>query len=379
MKKIKILYFMDGIGNAGGIQEIVINWVKNFQADKFQIDILSYDTGKKDNYTERFEKLGGKVYIIPTYTRRGDFFKSLKETKKFFDEHNEYQIIHAHASSKAYFVLKEAKKHGIQFRILHSHVTQFVNRSFKSLLIGNILKPFAIGVSTHYYACSHEAGNFLFGKQIMNKQGLFVPNGIDLEKFKRDENIRQLKKKEFNISDNAIIVGNIGRFRPQKNHRFLVDVFNEICKINKNAVLMLLGSGELFEEVKKQAEDYGISDKIMFLGYRNDVNDIAQTFDVLVMPSLFEGLPVTCVEAQALGIPCVLASTITKDAKIIPNVKYISLQEKKEIWAQEILNCSKKGVCSNAHKILTEKNFDIVGSAKILENQYIEMMRIENE
>lgn len=370
MRKIKILYFMDGIGNAGGIQEMIINWVKNFDLTKFQIDILSYDTGKKDNYSERFEKFGGKVYIIPTFTKKGQLFKSLKKTKDFFDKHNDYQILHAHASSKAFFIINEARKHNIKIRILHSHATKFVNRNFKSLFIGNILKPLTNLVATHYFACSHEAGNFLFGKKRMDSIGVFIPNGVDLNNFYYDENIALDKKKELKIPKEKIIIGNVGRFRPQKNHAFLIDVFYEITKINDNVVLILVGNGELLDAVIKKAKDLNIDDKVLFLGYRNDVNEIVQTFDVLVMPSLFEGLPVTCIEAQAVGIPCVLSSEITKDAKIIPNVEYLQLNDKKEKWVNTILKLSSKGKCLNSKKYLIEKNFDIKESAKLLESLY---------
>lgn len=376
MKKIKILYFMDGIGNAGGIQEMVISWLKEFDLTQFQVDILSYDTGKNDNYSERFEKFGGKVFIIPTFTRKGQFFKSLKATRDFFDSHHDYDILHAHASSKAYFVMKEAKKHGIKIRILHSHATQFVNKNFKSILMGNILKPFCNKVATDYFACSHEAGNFLFGKKRMDKVGVFVPNGIDLEKFKFNSKIATLKKTELGISSKNIVIGNVGRFRPQKNHDFLLDVFYEITKINKNAILLLAGNGELLDNMIQKSKNLNIYDKVKFLGYRSDVNEIVQTFDVLVMPSLFEGLPVTCVETQAMGIPCVLSDKITKDAHIIPNVKYLSLSDDKKMWASEILKMANNGKCHNSVEILISKKFDIKESAKLLEDTYKKLIQI---
>ena len=364
-KKIKILYFMDGIGNGGGIQEMVLNWVSHFDLSKYQVDILSYNTGKKDNYTERFEKYGGKIYLINTFTKKGYFCKSINETKKFFKEHYNYDIIHAHASSKAYFVLKEAKKNGIKIRILHSHCTQFVNRSFKSLLIGNILKLFCKGVATHYFACSHEAGYFLFGKKTMDKEGYFIPNGIDLSKFNYDNEIKLKIKEELEIDNDYFIVGNIGRFRPQKNHEFLINILPELLKINPKTILILCGTGELMDSIKKLAKDLNVYSNVKFLGYRKDVNNIINCFDIMVMTSLFEGLPVTAVEVQALGIPCVFSDSISKDTAINPNCSFVSLKDDYSIWAKKIIDTFHKGNIKNKD-ILIEKGFDIVSSSSFI-------------
>lgn len=368
MEKKRILFFMDGVGNAGGIQEMVINWVKHFCKDEFIVDILSYNTGKQDNYIERFEEISGKVYIIDTFTKGRKFFRSLKQTKEFFDN-NKYDIVHAHASSKAFFVLREAKRHNIKIRILHSHCTQFINKSLISKFIGYALKPFATRVSTHYMACSHEAGYFLFGKKRMDKKGIIIPNGIELSKFSYNPEISNQKKLELHLK-NEIIIGNVGRFRPQKNHIKLLNVFKVLHSIEPNSKLVLVGNGELMEMVKNKIKEYNLTDSVLLLGFRSDVNDIVQTFDVLVMPSFFEGLPVTSIEAQAVGVPCVFSENISKDAAVIPNCHFVSLHQNDEVWAKVILEVSKHQKTTNSREIMYTKGFDICQSSLMLTNYY---------
>ena len=241
---IKVLYFMDGIGNAGGIQEMVINWLKYFPNKKIHVDILSYDTGKLDNYTDRVSEFGCEVYIIKTFTRRGDFFESINQTKEFFKNHHDYDILHCHASSKAYYILKYAKKYGIKIRILHSHCANFVVKNPLSLIAGKMLKPLANYKSTHYFACSTEAGNFLFGKKRMKQKGYFIPNGVNVDDFTFNSKIKARILSELNLQ-NKIIIGNVGRFKMQKNHDFLIDVFYKIYHTNPKTILLLVGDGGL--------------------------------------------------------------------------------------------------------------------------------------
>ena len=166
---IKVLYFMDGLGNAGGIQEMALKWMKNIDHSKVQIDILSYNHVKPDNYSERVNRLGGKVYVIESFQDKGMFWKSLKQTKDFFKVHSDYDILHAHSSSKAFFVLLAAKVAGVKVRILHSHATQFVITGKFPLFVAHILKWPAKWIATNYIACSPEAGDFLFGKEERKK------------------------------------------------------------------------------------------------------------------------------------------------------------------------------------------------------------------
>lgn len=356
--KIKILFYMDGIGNAGGIQEMAIKWMENIDRSKYQIDILSYNTGKNDNYADRVKGLGGNVYIIETYMRIGRALKSFKQTREFFETHR-YDILHAHSSSKALFVMWYAKKAGIKTRILHSHCTKFIVTKKIPLLIANMLKGPSISLATNYYACSPEAGSFLFGEKALKDGRITIAhNGINTELFKPDLNARARIRKELGIED-KFVIGNVGRFRPQKNHAYLMDIFRATCDKDVDAVLVCVGNGELEDSIKQKAKELGIIDRIKFLGFRNDVNDIMQAFDILLMPSLFEGLPVTGVEAQAIGVPALFATTITKDAAILPASGYLALEDSPEKWAEKVLTYENISHDQNPYKWIVERGYDI--------------------
>ena len=369
MNKIKVLFFMDGIGNAGGIQEMAIKWMENLDWSRYQIDILSYDPGKTDNYPERVKALGGNVYVIPTYMKNGQLFESIKATIDFFKNHK-YDVLHAHSSSKAIFVMLFAKMYGIKTRILHSHCTQFIVTKRIPLLLANILKIPTNALTTDYFACSPEAGSFLFGEKALKQNRItIVHNGIDLEKFLPSRNTRDRIRRELQV-DGKFVVGNVGRFRYQKNHVYLIDIFAALYKKDPDAVLICVGNGELEEKIKEQAKRLQIDDRIIFLGYRSDVSDIMQAFDLLIMPSLFEGLPVTGVEAQALGVPALFADTITKDAAILPQSSYLSLKQSPEEWADKALEYKAMPKEENPSKYIAQKGYDLKLETKKLEEYY---------
>lgn len=368
--KIKVLFFMDGIGNAGGIQEMAIKWMENIDRNKIQIDILSYNTGKQDNYADRVRKLGGEVYIIDTYIHKDTFFKSLKQTDDFFASHKDYDILHAHSSSKALFIMWYAKKYGIKTRILHSHCTQFVVKKKYQLIIANLLKKPTLLFTTDYYACSKEAGDFLFGRSnSQNGNVTIAHNAINVNLFKPNEEKRISIRKKLGL-EGTYVIGNVGRFRPQKNHEYLIDIFASIYKKDEDCVLICVGNGELEEYIKQKAEKLGIIDRIKFLGFRDDINDIMQSFDLLLMPSLFEGLPVTGVEAQAIGVNALFSDTITRDAAILPSSTYLSLNDSPDVWAEKVISMKYNRRVKNTMPYIDEQGYNIEIETKKLENFY---------
>lgn len=371
---IKVLFFMYSIGNAGGIQEMTIKWMKKIDREKVHIDILSYNNVRPDNFIERVKELGGNVYVIESYQDKGMFFKSLQQTYSFFKEHH-YDILHAHSSSKAVFVLHAAKRAGVKVRILHSHATQFVMTGKFPLLVARIFKKPAKWLTTNYMACSPEAGDFLFGEEERRRNNLFVAhNGIDTTEFSPSDEIRRTKRTELFGDGDYFVVGHVGRFMPQKNHTFLMDIFKAVSELNPSVRFVCVGGGELEEQIHQKAEDLGLSDKIVFTGVRNDVKDLMQAFDLMVMPSLFEGLPVAGVEAQAVGTPVLFADTITKDAPILPMSDFMSLDDSPMEWAKKIVSYMKLSRIDNPHKYIREKGYDIVMETKRLEDFYFSLV-----
>ena len=313
------------------------------------------------------EKLGGKVILIPPYQK---IFKYHKELKRVLKE-GKYKIVHSHINTLSVFSLFAAKCAGVPIRIAHSHSTTNKKEKKKNLL-KQILRPFSKLFATDYMCCSELSGRWLFGNKEYDKGNVYLlNNAIDLEKFKFDENIRREKRKELKIDDDTLVIGHIGRFVEQKNHRFLIDIFNEVHKQNNNSLLLLAGQGPLMEETKEKVKNLGLSDFVQFLGQRNDVAELYQAFDVFCLPSLYEGLPVVGIEAQASGLLCLFSDDMTKETKVLESTKFISLNKNSEYWANVIIN-DKKGYRRSYNKNqISNSGFNIKMEIKKLSEVYL--------
>ena len=286
-------------------------------------------------------------------------------------EHSDYDVVHLHSSSKNFFVLKEAKKFGIKTRIAHAHNVGFQTTNKIKIIVGNILKSQLIKNATNYFACSKLAGIWLFGEKIVNSDKFrVIHNAIEYDKFVYNENIRKRVRNELDIDENTLVIGNVGRFTNQKNHELMIDIFNEIHKKNNNSKLMLIGIGENEEKTKNKVKSLGVENDVLFLGFKENVNEYLSSMDAFLMPSLYEGLPVVAVEAQASGLPCFMSKdVITDEVKINPNVEFISLNSSAKEWADYILS-------SDLKRIETKENFEKAGyimaqEIKTLEKFYL--------
>lgn len=262
-----------------------MNYYRNIDKDKIQFHFLCDEDSTNIPY-EEIEKMGGKVIIIPPYQR---LFKYQKELYKIFKENN-YKIVHSHINALSVFPLRIAKKAGVPIRIAHSHTTSN-KKEWKRNLIKNILRPFSKVYANQYFACTEYAGKWLFGeKAFKNGKIKIINNAIDLEKFKFNENTREDLRKELGIKEDTLIIGHVGRFMKQKNHEFLIDVFNELITKNENLILMLIGQGPLLNEMKQKVRDLKIEDKVKFIGQVTDVEKYYNIMDIFLFPSIYEGL-----------------------------------------------------------------------------------------
>ena len=269
----------------GGVESVVMNYYRNIDRDKIQFHFLC-DEDSTDIPYDEIEKLGGKVIVIPPYQK---LFKYQKELYKIFKE-NKYKIVHSHINALSVFPLRIAKKAGVPIRIAHSHTTSN-KKEWKRNLAKNILRPFSKVYANQFFACTEHAGKWLFGKKVVERKKLnVINNAIDLKKFEFNEKIREDLRKEFGIKEDTIVIGHIGRFMKQKNHEFLIDVFNELYKKNQNTVLILIGQGPLLNEIKQKARNLDIENKIKFIGQVTDVERYYNIMDVFVFPSIYEGL-----------------------------------------------------------------------------------------
>lgn len=352
----------------GGVESVVMNYYRHIDRTKIQFDFICDEDSTNIPY-EEIEKLGGKVILIPPYQK---VFKYHKELKKVLKDGN-YKIVHSHINTLSVFSLYAAKCAGVPVRIAHSHSTTNKQEKKKNLL-KQILKPFSRIFATNYMCCSELAGRWLFGNKEYDQDNVYLlNNAIDLDKFKYDEKIRSNKRKELNISDDTLVIGHVGRFVEQKNHRFLIDIFNEVHKQKDNSVLLLAGQGPLLEEIKEKVKELNLNDKVIFLGQRSDINELYQVFDIFCLPSLYEGLPVVGVEAQAIGLLCMLSDDMTKETKILQSTQFLSLNQKASEWAKIILDKSKLGCNKDTVKEMSENGFNINIEANKLEKIYIKL------
>lgn len=316
----------------GGVEAVVMNYYRHLDHSKVQFDFICDDDSTNIPYDE-IEKLGGKVILIPPYQK---VFKYQKELCRVLRE-GKYKIVHSHINTLSVFPLYAAKKVGVPVRIAHSHSTTNKKERKKNLL-KQVLRPFSKKYATNYMCCSELAGRWLFGDKAYDEGKVYLlNNAIDLDKFKYDKKIRDKKRKELGIKEDTIVIGHIGRFVAQKNHTFLIDIFNQFHKKEKNSILLLAGQGPLQEEIKNKVRELGLDDSVGFLGQRNDANELYQAFDVFLLPSLYEGLPVVGVEAQASGLLCFFSDDMTKETKVLDSTAFMSLSNTAEEWTGEIL------------------------------------------
>ena len=269
----------------GGVESVVMNYYRNIDRDKIQFHFLC-DEDSTDIPYDEIEKLGGKVIVIPPYQK---LFKYQKKLYKIFKENN-YKIVHSHINALSVFPLRVAKKAGVPIRIAHSHSTSN-KKEWKKNIVKNILRPFSKVYANKFFACTKHAGEWLFGKKIIERKELnVINNAIDLKKFEFNEKTREDLRKEFGIKEDTLVIGHIGRFMKQKNHDFLIDVFNELIKKDENSILILIGQGPLLNKIKQKAINLKIEDKVKFIGQVTDVEKYYNIMDIFLFPSIYEGL-----------------------------------------------------------------------------------------
>lgn len=353
----------------GGVEAVVMNYYRNIDRNKIQFDFICDEDSTNIPYDE-IKKLGGKVIIIPPYQKVIKYHKALKKVLK----EGNYKIVHSHINTLSVFPLFAAKCVGVPVRIAHSHSTSN-KKEWKKTLMKNALKPFSKVFATDYFACTEHAGRWLFGDKEYDKGNVYLlNNAIDLDKFKYDEKVRKRKRKELGIKDDTLVIGHIGRFVDQKNHTFLIDIFNELHKKNKKTILLLIGQGPLMDEIKEKVEDLNLTKNVIFLGQRDDVNELYQAMDLFLFPSLYEGLGMVLIEAQASGLPCVCSTEVPKIAKVTENLYFISLSNSSKDWANSILSTYKKYYRKNESEEIKKYEYDIVEEAKKLEKKYKQLL-----
>lgn len=357
---VRIAQVMGKMEN-GGVEAVVMNYWRNIDKNRFQFDFIA-DSDSSIPQRAEIEALGGRVIVVPPYQRINEYISALT---RIFKE-NRYKIVHSHMNTLSVFPLFAARRAGVPVRIAHNHSTAGKGEHKKNVL-KYMLRPFAKVNATHFAACSEYAGDWLFGKGAVARGEVTVfNNAIDLNRFRFSPEIRDSVRKSLGI-ENAFVVGHVGRFCFQKNHEFLVDIFEEIHKKRADACLLLIGEGGLTDSVRKKLAEKKLSDSAIFLGNRSDVNELYSAMDVFVLPSRYEGLPVVGVEAQAAGLVCVLSDAMTRETVMQSTTKMLSLNDSAEKWCSEILTA--EGVRNSDAPDNMDK-FDIAKIVGRLEKYY---------
>ena len=359
---IRILQCVNNMHRAG-LETMLMNYYRNIDRTQIQFDFLTHRPERSD-YDDEIEALGGRIYRAPRLYPQ-NYPAYFAYMRRFFREHPEYRIIHSHIDAMSYLPLLAAKKAGLPVRIAHSHSTS-IDKDFKYPLKLYFRSKLSQAANVRL-ACGEEAGHFLFGEEPFT----VISNAIDPEPFYFDPEVRQRKRDALGINA-ELVIGHVGRFSYPKNHRFLVEVFQEVNRRQQNAVLLLTGTGEKEQEIRDQVQMLNLEEKVLFLGSRDDVSELYQAMDVFVMPSLFEGVPLVGIEAQAAGLPCIFSDRVPKEVQIAGNCEFLPLEKAAPVWAERILAVNSEGR-ADAEEMLRNSRYNIKHTSNILENFYLSM------
>ena len=365
---LRVLHSVSNMARAG-IETMLMNYYREIDRNQIQFDFLA-NKPVPGEYDEEIRSMGGRVFVSPGLNPV-HFLRYKRYVADLLNENPDIKIIHAHNEAMGYYALQSAKEAGLRIRIAHAHNTQII-RDYKYPL-KLICKQLLPGAATDYWSCGRDAGIYYYGEMRWNASGFILHNAIDVSKFAFLQEVRERQRQLYGL-EKCFVIGHVGRFNVQKNHSRLLDIFSEITKTVPNARLVLIGTGELEQPVKEKARAMEILDKILFLGQMADVSEWYQAMDCFVLPSLFEGLPVVGIEAQAAGLPCVFSDRVTDEVLLSPGAHRISLRAEDAEWGREIITAKQSGTDrTQAMDIIRQAGYDIHTEARKLQEIYLEM------
>ncbi|MDO5328812.1 MAG: glycosyltransferase [Coriobacteriia bacterium] len=335
-KPIRVLHVINNM-NCGGIEMLLMNLHRHINRNIIQFDYLLYSKDKC-YFENEINDLGGKIFRVDKYTI-SNYFTFKQQINEFFKKHSEYRIVHGHILGSAHIYLKIANRYGC-FTIAHSHSAGPDLFTLKNILRKNNAKK-TTHIAKYFMACSQDACNFYFGKSIgLDKRRFCIlHNAIDINQYKFNIMLREKIQDKYDLSKDDIVMGHMGRFSPEKNHDYLIDIFYECYKKNNHYKLLLIGDGELRNTIETKVKKLGISNRVIFTGVVNNVPDLLQRIDLFVFPSFFEGLSVAAIEAQAAGLPCFLSKTITEENALTDRVYFLDIKKDPSFWCNQIMQC----------------------------------------
>lgn len=363
-RPIRVLHVL-GTTNLGGAESRIMELYRCIDRNQVQFDFLIH-TREDGHYSEEIRSLGGHIYSLPRFK-----FFNMAEYRKaihtFFKEHTEFSVVQGHMTSTAAIYLPIAKQeYGRRsmplITVAHAR-SAGVDKGLKGLATKVLRFPLK-NRADYLFTCSKEAGIAVYGTRAVREGRVWtIPNAIDAQRFSFQQKVRDEIRSQLGIQD-KFVIGHVGRFGFMKNHTYLVDIFAKICETRKDAVLVMIGQGELEETIREKIKSLGLEDRAYFLGNRYDVEKYYQAFDYFVFPSTFEGLPGSVAEAQAAGLHCLVSDKVTREVALTDLVAYRSIEEDSGLWAEEILgNAQAALVREDTREVIAQKGFDVRSQA----------------
>lgn len=366
MTPVNVLYVFGDRLRRGGIENFMMNYFRYIDRNIIHIDFVVQGK-RRGAYDDEIERAGSCIYRLPKPGKNPVSFAA--ELKKIF-RMGKYQIVHAHCDAMNYRILRLAKQCNIPVRISHSHNTEHVLASKCKIKFWfyEYSKKKVHDYATTCFACSEEAGRWMYGKHEFE----IIPNAIVLDRFRFQEKDRIRLRGKYDIPDNAVVLGHVGRFDRQKNHLFLIELLKKLAEEeNRRYYLLLVGNGWMRSVIEEKVKEYRLEKHVIFTGEVDNPQAFYNMMDIFLMPSLFEGYPIALEEAEVNGLPCLVSEFITKEVAVTEIIEYSRLDL--DTWYQKIQNLIPPRRCVGAESVLREKGYDIKDAAKRLQDEYINL------
>ena len=360
-KPIRVLHVLGSL-NAGGAESRVMDIYRHINRNEVQFDFAIH-TSKKSFFTEEVLELGARIFILPKF-KGLNYLEYKTAWKSLLKNNRDITIIHGHMTTTAFIYLNIAKKMGIKKRIAHAR------NSNKDSYVKKLLSKLARFYATDLFAVSKEAAVSEFGPKLLKQKVRILPNLIAYTKYSFSSELRHSMRLELGILDQSVII-HIGRFHKQKNHIFLIKLFSEYLKINPTAILIMVGDGDLLDEIKQKCRNLGIIEQTIFLSNRSDIAGLLSASDCMVFPSLYEGLPGSLLEAQINNLPVITSDNVTKEVIISDRIAYINLAADEKKWINKIEYYLKLKRVPVKSKIINQR-FSVTSSIKHIEKLYLQ-------
>lgn len=361
IKPLRVLQILTNL-DRGGMETMTMNFYRYIDRKRVQFDFLLHRE-KEGDYEAEARSLGARIFRVPRQNPLDPRYWQALDS--FFASHP-YQVVHAQLDCLSALPLAVAKRYGTPVRIAHSHNSRQDHDIKYPLKL--ICKKFIRYEATDLFACGVDAGKWMFGTDDFT----VVRNAINVDSYTFNETCRERTRKSLGISSDTFVVGHVGRFVPAKNHILILDIFSSLLRLRPNSVLLLVGDGDLRAKIECRAANLGISESVRFLGLRSDVPNLMQAMDVFLMPSLYEGLPLVLIEAQAAGLPCVISKSIPEDCDLTGQyITRIALEEDPVKWAEQLIAQPESAKRGNGSSVVRAAGFDVTDVAKKLEKFYL--------